>query len=99
MNKAKKYYIDEDGDMIGYPRRRSKKTEVEAIPFHAKLKITGIGWNNSGCYFALKDENGKHYNMNDIMLKDCIKKGKEIFIEGDWNFYQQGTAYSIGLGD
>ena len=96
MNKAKKYYVDEDGNMIGYPRYISEKTEVLPEPFHAKLKIVGIGWLNSGCYFSLEDENGKIYNMNDIMFKNYIKQN-DIHIEGDWDFYQQGTAYSIGL--
>ena len=37
MNLAKKYYIDENGNMIGYTRyHKSDKTEVVANPFHPK---------------------------------------------------------------
>lgn len=97
MNLAKKYYIDENGNMIGYTRyHKSDKTEVVANPFHAKLKITGIGWLRNGICIGLQDENGKTYNMNDVMFKEFIKQN-ELFLEGDWNFYQQGTAFSIGL--
>lgn len=97
MNKAKKYYINKDGNMIGYTRYHTlEKIEISAEPFHAKLKIVHIGWLNSGCYFELQDENGKTYSMNDIMLKKYIEKN-DVYLEGDWQFYQQGTAFSIGL--
>ena len=97
MKKAKKYYVDKDGNMIGYTRYRTlEKTEMPAEPFHAKLKIIHIGWLNSGCYFELQDENGKMYSMNDIMLRKYIEKN-DVYLEGDWNFYQQGTVFSIGL--
>lgn len=97
MNKAKKYYIDNDGNMIGYTRyNRRDKTEMPAEMFHARLKIKRIGWLNTGCYFELEDENGKMYSMNDLMLKRYLEHN-DVFLEGDWNFYQQGTAFSIGL--
>ena len=97
MNIAKKYYVDENGNMIGYMRHKNgKEIEKPAETFHAKLKICMIGWLNSGLYIVLRDENGKMYNMNDKMFKDYISKN-DVFIEGDWNLYQQGTSYSIGL--
>lgn len=98
MNKAKKYYVDNDGNMIGYARFRylDSKIEMSAEPFHARLKIVKIGWLNSGCYFELQDKNGKTYNMNDVMLRKYIEKN-DVYLEGDWQFYQQGTSYSIGL--
>lgn len=96
MKKAKRYYVDKCGNMIGYIRYHSGKTEMPAEPFHAKLKIIYIGWLNSGCYFELQDENGKIYSMNDVMLRKYIEKN-DVYLEGDWNFYQQGTAFSIGL--
>lgn len=97
MNKAKKYYVDKDGNMIGYPRHhRNDKTEMLPEVFYGKLKIIGIGWLNSGFYLSLQDENGKVYNMNNIMFKEYVKQN-DVYIEGDWDFYQQGTAYSIGL--
>lgn len=34
--------------------------------------------------------------MNDIMLADYIKN-KDLFIEGNFDFYQRGTSFSIGL--
>ena len=99
MNKTKKYYVDNDGNMIGYTRYlRTAKTEVPAEPFRAKLKMKQIGWTNSGVYFILEDENGKTYNMNDAMFKEYISKN-EVFLEEDWDFYQQGTVFSIGMRD
>ena len=45
MNRAKKYYVDEKKNMIGYTRRyRFEKTEKPAEMFHAKLKISKVGW-------------------------------------------------------
>ena len=99
MKKAKKYYVNEKGNMIGYTNRHLQyrsKTEMPAEQFHAKLKIVNIGWLNSGCYFELQDENGKTYSMNDIMFREYIKTNN-VILEGDWNFYQQGTAFSIGV--
>lgn len=96
MNKAKKYYVDTNSDMIGYARYRTEKTEILAKPFHAKLKIKEVGWVNSGVYFILEDENGKLYNMNDVMFRKYILEN-DVFLEGDWDFYQQGTVFSIGL--
>ena len=98
MRLAKKYYVDENGNMIGYTRwyRKDEKIEVPAEPFHAKLKIARIGWLNSGCCYELQDENGKTYNINDTMLSEYIKNN-DVYLEGDWNFYQQGTSFSIGL--
>lgn len=34
--------------------------------------------------------------MNDVLFREYIENN-DVFIEGDWNFYQQGTAFSIGL--
>jgi hypothetical protein len=96
MKLTKKYYVDTEGNMIGYPRYRHEKIEKTAEPFHAKLKIVRVGWLNSGCYFELQDKNGNIYSMNDIMFKKYIAQN-DVYIEGDWNFYQQGTAFSIGL--
>ena len=97
MNKAKKYYIDNNGNMVGYTRYyRFEKTEMPAKIFHAKLQIKKVGWLNSGFYFVLEDENGKTYCMNDVLFREYIEKN-DVFVEGDWQFYQQGTAFSIGL--
>lgn len=97
MKLAKKYYTDKNGNMIGYTRyRHDEKTEMPAEPFHAKLKIVRIGWLNTGCCFGLQDENGKTYNMNDVMLREYIENN-DVYLEGDWQFYQQGTSFSIGL--
>ena len=97
MNLTKKYYVDENGDMIGYTRYRiSDKIEMPAEPFHAKLKIVRSGWLNSGFCIELQDENGKTYNMNDVMFREYIDRN-DVFLEGDWNFYQQGTSFSVGL--
>lgn len=97
MNKAKKYYVDNDGNMIGYTRyHRQEKIEMQPEMFHAKLQIKRVGWLNSGFYFELEDENGKTYCMNDVLFRKYIEKN-DVFIEGDWQFYQQGTAFSIGL--
>lgn len=102
MNKAKKYYVDSQNAMVHSVKRYSSSfkelTEKQTIPFHAKLKLTGLGWLNSGVLFYLDDEDGATYVMNDVMMRECIK-GTDIFIEGDFDFYQQGTSYSIGLVD
>ena len=99
MRKTNKYYVNEKGNMIGYTNNHLKyksKTEVPAEQFHAKLKIVRVGWLNSGFYFVLEDENGKTYCMNDVLFREYIEKN-DVFVEGDWQFYQQGTAFSIGL--
>lgn len=96
MNKAKKYYINKDGMMVHRKGTSLDETEITAIPFHAKLKMRGLGWINSGVIFYLEDEKGKIYVMNDTMMRKCIKS-TDVFIEGDWDFYQQGVSYSIGL--
>ena len=97
MKLVKKYYVDKNGDMIGYPRYcTSEKAETPAEPFSAKLKIVRIGWLNSGFFIELQDENGKMYNMNDTMFREYISQ-KDLYLEGDWNFYQQGISFSIGL--
>lgn len=99
MRKAKKYYVDIDNMMIHrtnscvIPR---KVLEKSAIPFHAKLRLSGFARMNSGILFYLNDENGNIYVMNHTMMYKCIKN-TNISIEGDWGFYQQGTSYSIGL--
>lgn len=102
MNKAKKYYVDSQNAMVHSVKRYSSSfkelTEKQTIPFHAKLKLTGLGWLNSGVLFYLDDENGATYVMNDVMMRECIDNTDiGIFVEGDWDFYQQGASYSIGL--
>lgn len=97
MKLTKRYYEDKNGNMIGYTRyRKDEKIEKPAEQFHAKLKIVRVGWLNSGFYLELQDENGKTYNMNDVMFVEYLNKNN-VFLEGDWNFYQQGTAFSVGL--
>lgn len=97
MNKAKKYYVDKDNNMIGYTKYcRTEKIEKPAEPFRAKLKVIDFRLLNSGFYFVLEDENGKTYSMNDVLFDKYLKKNT-IYFEGNWNFYQQGTAFSIGL--
>ena len=97
MKLVKKYYVDKNGNMIGYTNRyRLEKTEMPAEMFHAKLQIKQVGWLNSGFYFILEDEHGKEYYMNDVLFRKYIEKN-DMFIEGDWQFYQQGIAFSIGL--
>ena len=102
MNKAKKYYVGSQNAMVHrankYDITSKRVTEKMAIPFYAKLKLTGLGWLNSGMLFYLDDEDGVTYVMNSAMMRECIK-GTDIFIEGDFDFYQQGTSYSIGLVD
>lgn len=98
MRITNKYYVDKNGDMVGYPNRYygSKGIEVPAEPFHAKLKIIEIGWLNSGFCIKLQDENGKMYNMNNVMFKEYLTQS-DTYLEGDWNFYKQGNSFSIGL--
>lgn len=97
MNTTKKYYVDKNGNMIGYTRYCSAdKIEMPAELFHAKLRIVRVGWLNSGFCLELQDENGKTYNMNDVMFREYIAQ-KDLYLDGDWNFYQQGISFSIGL--
>lgn len=96
MNKTNNYYIDTNGDMIGYPTKYYlEKIEQTATPFYGKLKMIAMRRNNSSVYFILKDENGKHYYMNDSMFEKYITS-HEVILEENWNFYKQGNTYSIG---
>ena len=96
MNKAKRYFVNTKGDMLGYPHWGVETIEQPAHTFHAKLRIARVGWLNKGFYFELEDEHGVTYCMNDIMFRKYLEHN-EMFLEGDWNFYQQGSAFSIGL--
>lgn len=97
MKKTNEYWVDKDGDMLSCTRYFSpEKTKMKAEPFRARLKMIRIIWMNAGCRFELQDENGKTYSMNDVMLAEYIKKN-DLYLDGDWNFYKQGTAFSIGL--
>lgn len=97
MNLAKKYYVDDNGNMIRSTNCcYGNKTEKNPEQFYSKLKLVNIGWLNNGVYFVLTDENQKIYYMTDTMFKKYINSN-DIVLEGDWNFYQQGTVYSIGL--
>ena len=97
MKLAKKYYVDKDNNMIGYTGwYNGERFEIPPETFHAKLQIKKVGWLNSGFYFVLEDKNGKTYCMNDVLFRKYIEKN-DVYLEGDWNFYQQGTAFSIGL--
>ena len=81
MNKAKKYYVDKDDNMVGYTNRhRFEKTEMPAEIFHAKLKINRVGYLNSGFYLELEYENGKTYCMNDVLFREYIEKNDVVVI-------------------
>lgn len=95
MLKTDKYYVDKHGEMLNYLGHTNDRTEVSAAPFNAKLRIVRIRWLNRGCYFVLKDENDKTYCMNDIMFSNYIHNNN-LYIEGNFDFYKQGLAYSIG---
>ena len=96
MNKTNAYYINSDGDMIGYPKKYYlEKIEQTAAPFSGKLKMIAMHGNNSSVYFILEDENGKHYCMNDTMFGKYITS-HDVILDGSWNFYKQGNSYSIG---
>lgn len=100
MNKTKKYYVDQDGNMVGHVNKNILKqyqlTELPAKEFHGKLKLVDFGNLNYGCCFILKDEDGKRYYMNSVMLRRYLINNGNIEIEGDWDFYQHGAMYSIG---
>lgn len=99
MNKAKKYYVDRNGNMIGYPKyMETDRIEKEPYCFKGRLKIQYIGWLNKGFYLILEDENGNTFSMNDVMFKDYVSRN-DIYLNGKWTFYSQGMAYSIGLED
>lgn len=96
MNKTNNYYIDNNGDMIGYPKKYyPEKIERTAAPFSGKLKMIAMRRNNSSVYFILEDEKGKHYCMTDSMFEKYITS-HEVILEEKWNFYKQGNVYSIG---
>ena len=101
MNKTKKYYIDKDGNMVYYVNKnmlnQGQFTEVSAEVFHEKLEIVDFfSYLGYGLFFTLKDKDGKLYCMNDDMLRRYFMNNS-ITVEADWDFYQQGPVYSIGL--
>lgn len=102
MNKTDKYYISNSNGLMIHNTRDwcvpANCTELTAKPFRAKLKITGMITLNHGMVFFLTDESGQTYTMNDTMFADCVKKA-DVYIEGNWGFYKQGCAYSIGWED
>ena len=94
MNKAKRVYIDKDGNMCRQKERYECK-EIEPFIVKGKLKLANIGWQNSGVYFAFKAEDGKMYFMSQGEFEKYIKR-HEVVIDGEFEFLQQGRIYSIG---
>lgn len=94
MNKAKKVYIDKDGNMCRQKERHECK-EVEPFTIKGKLKLVHIALQNFGVYFIFKAEDEKIYYMSQTEFEKYIKR-HEVVIEGEFEFLQQGRIYSIG---
>lgn len=82
MKLAKKYYVDKNGDMIGYTRYcTADKVEQSAESFHAKLKIVRVGWLNSSFCLELQNESRKTYSKELVLAlgyKTNILRGENM---------------------
>lgn len=105
MNKAKKVYLDIDGNMT----RMVSKWQREHIPYNytevdvnnviekKDLYLVNIEWINSGVTFWFVDNDGKHYPMTDRIFKDYLKENPVKIGKKKFEYLQQGTTYSIGF--
>lgn len=101
MNKTNTIYVDDKGKMIrdirwldedGMHGKHAPKLK------DATLLIIDMGWQNSGYYVKLLDEeSGETYYMSRSKFEEYIKTYFDLRIHGNFGFYKQGTVYSIGL--
>lgn len=107
MNKAKEVYLDKDGNMIkkawygDVNKHPEEYTEVNVslMPQKLKLRLCGLGWQNSGITFWFKGDDGREYPMSWGIMSDYLQTHSIPVGEFDIEYLKQGTVYSIGFKD
>lgn len=107
MNKAKKIYLDENGNMIKkaenwrideYPEKYTA-VDVSLMPQKLNLTLTCLAWQNSGITFWFKGDDGRKYPMSWGNMCDYLENHPIPLGEFDIEYLQQGAVYSIGFAD
>lgn len=98
MNKAKKVLFNgkdmvRKTDSVIYGNEYSWKN---AFSFTDELKITRLGWQNSGCYIELENLEGNKLYMSHQEFNKLLEN-KDVKISGTFEFLKQGTIQSLGL--
>lgn len=102
MNKAKKYYIDNKGNMVKSTRHKRDLKEItveEGYTERKNLKLTRADWQNSGLTFWFKDDENHGYPMSWHEFNDYLREHPVEFNDMNIEFLQQGNVYSIGFVD
>lgn len=107
MNKAKRIYIDDNGNMVkdAYfirdKKRKPRKIKHIKIPDNyidkRDLYLTSISRTNKGLTFWFEDDGGTIYPMCDSELIGWVKKHPIKFEDATWVYKQQGYIYSISF--
>lgn len=100
MNVAKEIYFDERG-MVRNTRYKNveKLTKIDNPEISAGvLRLTGVAYQNSGCYFIFLDENNLVYYMSLPVFQEYIEDHPIVF-DARWRYLKQGVTYSIGFVD
>ena len=100
MYKAKKYYIDEDGNMVKIPTYKTNLTEIPVKEGHSEeknLTLSHLAWHNSGITFYFKDDTNHLYPMSDIVFARYIESNPLSLGKVKMEFLQRGNVYSIGV--
>lgn len=98
MNKAKKVLFN-GKDMVRKTdshRYGNDYHEENNFIFTDELRITRLGWQNSGCYIELESPSGNKLYMSHQEFNKLLES-KDVKVTGTFEFLKQGTVQSIGL--
>lgn len=100
MNKAKKVYVYSDGKINGsmvrdFSRYKKSLQTIDPYIYRGKLRLHDICSLNNGSYFVFNGEDGKQYYMTDNEFNKYLRYNN-VFIDGNFEFLQQGSIQSIG---
>lgn len=103
MNKAKKVFYDDKGNMVKNTNYKDKSkliiSEIKpgTVVHKNGLKLVDINWLNFGVTLWFEDINGRRYPMTDSVFLEYIKSNPIDFGDKDIEFLQRGSVYSIGF--
>lgn len=105
MNKAKKIYLDANGDMVKSVSKwdiehfpdKYKRFDVESVVDRKKLRLVGLSYLNSGVTLWVEDEDGRDYPVTDSVFNKYLHEHPLDMGLVDFEYLQQGSTYSIGF--